>query len=155
MPSSLHSPAMSKSMTCLQFPPFRQKLCWVRWGHSCKEWRLKKKTIFQEQGDIFSTDIKTENCPELTRSPLELPPADWWEQLWGSWMGTRLCRLYSRGGCCYLQQTPLSLSRVVLPQLHQRCYTSGNNSHMLGDHVVLQWTDFRKATTACLEVHSH
>lgn len=94
----------------------------VRWGHWCKEWHLKKKKIFQEQGDIFSTDIKTESCPELTRSPPELSPADWWEQLRGSWMGTRLCGSTAEETAAtsskYLQQMPPSLSRAILPQLH-------------------------------------
>jgi len=38
-----------------------------------EEATFKEKNIFWEQGDIFSTGIKTENCPELTRSPQRCP----------------------------------------------------------------------------------
>lgn len=156
---------MSKPVTCVQFPSFRQELCWVKWGHWCEEWHLKVKNnntqhnIFQEPGDIFSSDSKTKIRPELTKPPQSCPQvtdrssceeAGWVPGTTGPRCQQALCaETY-----CNLQQMPQSLGKAIPPK-RQRRYTSGNNSHMLGDHVVLQRKDFRKATTARSGVQSH
>lgn len=109
---------------------------------------------------FFSPDTKTKICSELTKSLRVVP----------KWLiGTAATKLDGYQApqvpmpagsmhikeCYSLQQIPQSPSTAILPQLRQRLYTGGNNSHMLGDHVALQWTDFLKATPACLEVHRY
>lgn len=118
------------------------------------------KYIFQEPGDIFSSDSKTKICPELTKPPQSCPQVtdrnSCEEAGWVPGTTGPQCQQALRAeACCNPQQMPQSPGRAIPPKLRQRRYTSGNNSHMLGDHVVLQRKDFRKATTACSGVHSH
>lgn len=95
MPSSLRSVAMSKSMTCSKLPPFREKLCWVRWGHWCKGRHLNKKHIPGAGWHfLYTYQIRgLSRAHQASPLPPKLFPADWWEQLRGSWMGTRQRRV--------------------------------------------------------------
>lgn len=106
--------------------------CWVRGGHWCKEWHLNKKHI-PGAGWHF---LYTYQIRGLSRSP-QAPPL--LPQAIPSWlMGTVVRKLdgYQAEESASTQQMSLSPSRAVLPQVQQRCYTSGNNSHVLGDPAV-------------------
>lgn len=133
MPSSLHSVTMSKSMTCSKLPPFREKLCWVRWGHWCKGWHLNKKHI-PGAGWHFLYTYQIRGLSRAHQASPPCPPS--YSQLTDGNSCKEAGWVPGREECHHLQQMPLSPSRAVLPQLQQRCYTSGNNSHVLGDHAV-------------------
>lgn len=106
--------------------------CWVRGGHWCKEWHLNKK---HSRGRVtFSLHISNQRIVQISSGTT--PPAPSYSQLTDGNSCEEAGWVPGRRECQHLQQMSLSPSRAVLPQVQQRSYTSGNNSHVLGDPAV-------------------
>lgn len=127
--------------------------CWVRWGHWCKEWHLNKKHI-PGAGWHFLYTYQIRWLSRAPQAPSLLPQAI------PSWlMGTvarKLDGYQAEESATTSSKSLWARARAVLPPLQQRCYTSGNNSHVLGDHAVRVTVNcFARATTACSGLHRH
>lgn len=129
----------------------------LMWGVTFKE-----KT-FQKPGDIFLSRYQNkdlfrahqvpQSCPQMTDRN-SCKEAGWVPGTTGphaSRLHAHKRVLQPSTNTSEPKHSHPSTATSEIVQIH----ICGNNSHMLGDHVALQWTDFLKATPACLEVHRY